>query len=239
MAKRKGSSKESCECVESKSPKGSDSGHPCLKRLGNEFFGQSCTELAKQLLGKVIVRNVCEDSGSAKMLTLSARIVETEAYLGGEDKASHSHKGKKTERNRAMFMSPGTAYVYSIYGMYWCFNVSSAGEGAAVLIRAAEPLDGLETMRKERSARRKTSVKTKELCNGPSKLCQALRICKQLDRTDLTAGEQFYIAEAADRLQVDEQTIVSKPRVGIAYAEEWTDKPLRFFLANNVFVSVK
>ncbi|KAK9534748.1 hypothetical protein VZT92_007173 [Zoarces viviparus] len=103
-------------------------------RLEDDFFKQPCIRLAKALLGKVLVRR-CADGTE-----LRGRIVETEAYLGGEDKASHSAGGKRTERTTAMFMKPGTIYVYPIYGIYLCMNVSSEGEGAAVLLRSLEPL---------------------------------------------------------------------------------------------------
>uniref|UniRef100_UPI001ED82452 DNA-3-methyladenine glycosylase n=1 Tax=Scatophagus argus TaxID=75038 RepID=UPI001ED82452 len=139
------------------------------ERLGEDFFNRSCLSLAKALLGKVLIRR-CADGTE-----LRGRIVETEAYPGGEDKASHSAGGKRTERNTAMFMKPGTIYVYPIYGIYLCMNVSSEGEGAAVLLRSLEPLHGQPVMRQLRAARRKEGsrqLKDKELCNGPSKLCQ-------------------------------------------------------------------
>ncbi|TMS14812.1 DNA-3-methyladenine glycosylase [Larimichthys crocea] len=118
-------------------------------RLGEDFFQQPCLSLSKAFLGKILVRR-CADGTE-----LRGRIVETEAYLGGEDKASHSAGGKRTERNTAMFMQPGTIYVYPIYGIYFCMNVSSEGEGAAVLLRSLEPLQGQPIMRQLRAARRK------------------------------------------------------------------------------------
>ena len=105
-------------------------------QIGREFYSKPTEELAKSLLGKVLYRVL--ESGEV----LSGRIVETEAYLGEIDKACHSYGGKKTERTKPMFMAPGTAYVYIIYGMYHCFNISSGDNGACVLIRALEPISG-------------------------------------------------------------------------------------------------
>uniref|UniRef100_A0A8D0HIG3 DNA-3-methyladenine glycosylase n=1 Tax=Sphenodon punctatus TaxID=8508 RepID=A0A8D0HIG3_SPHPU len=151
---------------------------------------------------------------------LRGRIVETEAYLGGEDKASHSSGGRQTPRNAAMFMKPGTLYVYQIYGIHFCMNVSSQGEGAAVLLRSLEPLQGLDTMRQLRSTQRKGTAKPLkdwELCNGPSKLCHALDINKTFDQRDLVL-------------------LVCTARIGIR--GEWAHKPLRFYIRGNKCVSV-
>ncbi|CAG5897951.1 unnamed protein product [Menidia menidia] len=115
-------------------------------RLGEDFFRQPCISLAKAFLGKVLVRR-CADGTE-----LRGTVVETEAYPGGEDKASHSAGGRRTERNAAMFMKPGTIYVYPIYGIYLCMNVSSEGEGAAVLLRSLEALQGQPVMRELRAA---------------------------------------------------------------------------------------
>ncbi|KAI3359167.1 hypothetical protein L3Q82_002702 [Scortum barcoo] len=143
---------------------------------------------------QVLVRR-CADGAE-----LRGRIVETEAYLGGEDKASHSAGGKHTKRNTAMFMKPGTIYVYPIYGIYLCMNVSSEGEGAAVLLRSLEPLQGQPVMRQLRTARRKEGareLKDKELCNGPSKLCQALDIPRCFDRRDLASDPEVLVIATA------------------------------------------
>lgn len=115
-----------------------------LFRFTEEFYNIPCYELANTLLGKVLVRKF---EGNI----VKGRIVETECYLGGEDKASHSYNGRQTPRNEPMFMPPGTSYVYMTYGMYHCFNISAAEPGAAVLIRALEPLEGLDFMRQLRN----------------------------------------------------------------------------------------
>ncbi|RVE69714.1 hypothetical protein OJAV_G00080550 [Oryzias javanicus] len=204
-------------------------------RLGDDFFQQPCINLAKALLGKVLVRR-CSDGTE-----LRGRIVETESYLGGEDKASHSAGGKRTDRNLAMFMKPGTIYVYPIYGIYLCMNISSEGEGAAVLLRSLESLHGLPVMRELRAARRKESarqLKDKELCNGPSKLCQALNIPRCFDRRDLASDPEVWLERDPDESPIIPQDIVSAPRIGIESHGEWAKKPLRFYLRGHPCVSV-
>ncbi|KAL3876851.1 hypothetical protein ACJMK2_034636 [Sinanodonta woodiana] len=202
-------------------------------RLSFAFFNRPCEELAKALLGKKLVRMIDDKR-------VSGRIVETEAYLGTVDKAAHSYKGKRTDRNAAMFMPPGTAYVYNIYGMYCCMNISSQGEGAAVLLRALEPVEGLETMDSLRACGRITSVLKKNgkgLCNGPSKLCQALGIKKDtINKVDLTVSKDIWLEEGE---AVEDKSILKCKRININYAEEWVDKPLRFYIQENPFVSVK
>lgn len=204
-------------------------------RLGEDFFKQPCISLAKAFLGKVLVRR-CADGAE-----LRGKIVETEAYLGGDDKASHSAGGKRTERNTAMFMKPGTIYVYPIYGMYLCMNVSSEGEGAAVLLRSLEPLQGHSVMKELRTAKRKDGakpLKDKELCNGPSKLCQALNIPRCFDRRDLASDPEVWL-ERDPGAGPDACNIVSASRIGIESHGEWAKKPLRFYILGHPCVSVR
>ncbi|XP_075942492.1 DNA-3-methyladenine glycosylase [Anarhichas minor] len=204
-------------------------------RVEEDFFKQPCIRLAKAFLGKVLVRR-CADGTE-----LRGRIVETEAYLGGEDKASHSAGGKRTERTTAMFMKPGTIYVYPIYGIYLCMNVSSEGEGAAVLLRSLEPLQGQPVMRQLRTARRKEGarqLKDKELCNGPSKLCQALNIPRCFDRRDLASDPDVWLEREPDTNPAEPHDIVSAPRIGIESHGEWAKKPWRFYLRGHHCVSV-
>ncbi|XP_033749821.1 putative 3-methyladenine DNA glycosylase isoform X2 [Pecten maximus] len=212
-----------------------NSGFEADKRLSSSFYKKSCLQLARNLLGQVLVRR-CPTSGGL----LCGKVVETEAYLGNEDKAAHSYKGKKTEKNSAMFMDPGTAYVYNIYGMYCCFNISSEGEGAAVLLRAIEPIQGLEAMTCNRSNQRKEgskALKTKDLCNGPSKFCQALAISKNaINKQDLVSSPDIWMV-AGD--QIDDQHVVNSKRINIGYAEEFVDKPYRFYILDNKCVSVR
>nr|XP_026241115.1 DNA-3-methyladenine glycosylase isoform X1 [Urocitellus parryii] len=206
--------------------------HPA--RLGTEFFDQPAIPLARAFLGQVLVRRLADGT------ELRGRIVETEAYLGPEDEAAHSRGGRQTTRNRGMFMKPGTLYVYIIYGMYFCMNVSSQGDGACVLLRALEPLGGLETMRQLRNNLRKgtlsRTLKDRELCNGPSKLCQALAIDKSFDQRDLAQDEAMWLEYGL--LGPSRPAVVAAARVGIGNAGEWTQKPLRFYFQGSPWVSV-
>jgi len=197
-------------------------------KLSRDFYTRhSCEGLAKALLGKRLVRLM-------EGTRLSARIVETEAYLGFEDKASHSYKGRRTPRNEAMFMEPGTAYVYSIYGCYVCFNISSQGSGAAVLLRALEVLEGVEQVKAARPA--STKANDKHLANGPSKLCQALSLTKDgHNQRDTVTCPDLWLE---DDLDIDPDMIVAAPRIGLGpSAEEWGDKPLRFYVLGHPCVS--
>lgn len=194
------------------------------RRCGAVFFDRPCEELAKSLLGCALFRDLDGDS-------CWGRVVETEAYLGGEDKAAHSYDGKRTERNEAMYMPAGTAYVYSIYGMHRCFNISSRGDGAAVLIRALEPLGGVANMK----TRRRGVRKEKDLCNGPAKLCKALGIGKECDRLDLVTSEVLWVELPEGAVPWGE--VVESGRIGVQYAGEWADRPLRFYLKDCPYVS--
>ncbi|XP_072044343.1 DNA-3-methyladenine glycosylase-like [Amphiura filiformis] len=202
-------------------------------RLGQTFYNQPCIKLAKALLGQTLVRIL--DDGSR----LSGTIVETESYMGTEDSAAHTYQGHKSNKNLAMYMAPGTTYVYLIYGMYSCLNISSKGEGCAVLIRGLEPSEGLDTMTTHRKKRRKDTsrpLKPKDLCSGPGKLTEALNINKTLlDKKDLSTDTMMWI-ESGD--SVDAAEIVACPRIGIDYATpEWVAKPLRFYIKGNSCVS--
>ena len=177
------------------------------------------------------------DSNASEQ-TRWGRIVETEAYLGGEDKASHSYRGRRTSRNEAMYMPPGTAYVYTIYGMHSCFNISSCGEGAAVLVRALEPLWGIADMR---TARKASTKGTKNLCNGPAKLCQALGIDKSFNQLNMTSSSsRVWVESLKPESGTENYEVVETTRIGIDYAgEEWAKKLLRFYIKDSPFVSKK
>lgn len=148
-----------------------------------------------------------------------ARIVEVEAYIGAHDLASHSSKGV-TPRTAVMYGPPGHAYVYLIYGMHHCMNVVTEpeGNGAAVLLRAVEPVTGIEGNTR-----------------GPGLLCRALGIDKHLNGHNLLSKD-FYIADAPSDERI---AIVSRPRIGVAYAAEWADAPLRFYIEGNAWISKK
>ena len=160
----------------------------------------------------------------------SGIIVETEAYRGPQDRASHAYGGRRTNRTETMYGIGGTAYVYFVYGMYNQFNVvTNVNEiPHAVLVRALEPLDGIELMRKRRPGQ-----SDRNLTSGPGKLCIALGIDRTHDRADLL-GDDIWIEEGRG---VSRSSIASGPRIGIDYAEEWIDRPWRFWIKNNPFVS--
>lgn len=202
-----------------------------MTRLARSFYQRDPVTLARALLGQVLVR-VLEDG-----TRLSGRIVETEAYLGVIDRAAHSYGGRRTARNRAMWGPAGHAYLYFTYGMHHCMNVVSEGpeRPSAVLLRALEPLEGLEAMRRHRAVRISAArLRDTALCSGPARLAQALCLDRSLDGADLVAGEVLYIERGA---RVAPASIVATPRIGIACAGEWADKPLRFHLAGNPHLS--
>jgi DNA-3-methyladenine glycosylase len=196
--------------------------------LTNEFFRIDTECVAKQLLGCTLVHVV---NGTR----LSGTIVETEAYLGAEDLGCHSARGRTT-RTEVMFGPPGHAYIYLIYGMYNCLNAVTRPEGEpeAVLIRAIEPVSGTDSMRTNRRSRRSGRIPTDEnLTNGPGKLCAALAIDRALNGVSLL-GEDLWIESGKI---VPPHETASGPRIGIEYAEEWKEKPLRFWIRGNPFVS--
>lgn len=188
------------------------------RRLGRGFYCQPTLRVAKELLGKYLVVN-------RRGKRLSGRIVEVEAYRGPYDPASHAYRGM-TPRNRIMFGEAGHAYVYFTYGMYYCLNVITERKGfpAGVLIRALEPSEGIEIMKK-----RRRKEKLEELTSGPGKLCQAMGIDKSLYGADLT-GKTIYVEDRGEK----EGRIVSAHRIGI---DEGKEKKWRFYLKDNRFVS--
>lgn len=210
------------------------------ERLGKDFYQVLCEDLARNLLGQILVRALPAGEGDKGEMVMKGEIVETEAYLGGSDKASHSHGGRRTERNEAMYMEAGTAYVYSVYGVHCCFNVSSSGDGAAVLVRALQPLQGEEKMRQFRvrtaKGRPPRRLSTQDLCSGPAKLCSAMQIDKGLNKVDLSSSQALWVESGEETERP--RAVVSCPRVGVDYAGEWANKPLRFYLADRAtFVS--
>jgi DNA-3-methyladenine glycosylase len=182
-----------------------------MQTLPHSFYDRDAESVARDLLGKLIVRRVDHRE-------LIGRIVETEAYLGPHDLAAHSSKGR-TARTEVMFGPPGHAYVYLIYGMHHCLNVvTGPGDHAsAVLIRALEPLENLS-----------------DTASGPGRLCRALQIDRRLNGHDLTRGE-LVVAQAEGFPEPRE--IVARARVGVGYAGEWASKPLRFYIAGNAYIS--
>ena len=195
-----------------------------MHKLPRDFYDRDTIEVAKDLLGKHLVHV----SGGVERV---GRIVEVEAYLGPHDLAAHSAKGL-TPRTKPMFGPPGHAYVYLIYGIYHCMNVVTQEEGLAeaVLLRGAEPLRGIESMR----VRRPKAKRDYELMNGPGKICQALDVDKRLDGESLS-GETLWLTKRD--IEVTEDDIAVSPRIGVENAGEAARWPLRFFLRGNRFVS--
>jgi DNA-3-methyladenine glycosylase len=181
-----------------------------MKRLGRRFYDRDTAVVAQELLGKYLVHVV---RGTARI----GRIVETEAYLGPHDLAAHSARGL-TERTKTMFGPPGHAYVYMIYGMYFCMNVVTEREGhaSAVLLRALEPVENVVGR-----------------TQGPGLLCRAMGIDRRLNGYDLVSAN-LYIAETAKGETV---SIVKRPRIGVDYAGAWARRLLRFYIRGNPFVS--
>ncbi len=184
--------------------------------------------MARALIGQRLVR-VLEDGSR-----LGGLIVETEAYLGPADQAAHTRNGHRSDRNASMWADGGTAYVYFTYGLHHCFNVVTGrrGEGTAVLIRALEPVEGVERMR----ANRPKARSTRDLCRGPARLCQAMAIDRTLDGVDLVLGDGLFI-EQLRRRALPARRIGVSARIGVGYAGAWATRPLRFFQLDDPFVS--
>lgn len=182
--------------------------------------------VAKDLLGKLLVAPAPNGE------RVSGKIVEVEAYRGPEDRASHAYGGRRTKRTETMYGTGGVAYVYFVYGMYNQFNVVSnvANVPHAILVRALEPVEGIEIMRERRQTH-----SDRNLTSGPGKLCIAMGIDRALDGADLL-GERVWLEEFET---VSSRQIAKGPRIGIDYAQEWINKPWRFWIRDNTYVSRK
>jgi DNA-3-methyladenine glycosylase len=181
-----------------------------VRKLPRSFYDRKTVEVARDLLGKWLVHR---SDGVERV----GRIVEVEAYLGPHDLAAHSSKGL-TERTKVMFGPPGHAYVYFVYGMYYCVNVVTEpeGHGSAVLLRALEPVKNIQ-----------------DRTSGPGLLCRAMGIDKRLNGMDLLSDELFVCRPPAGA----PVTIAKRPRVGVDYARHWAKRHLRFYVKGNPFVS--
>jgi DNA-3-methyladenine glycosylase len=186
------------------------------------FFRRPAEVVAPELLGMIVVSWIGDE------LT-EGRIVETEAYLGYDDPASHGYLHRRNARNAALFGPAGSWYVYLSYGMHWCSNLvcQRTGLASAVLLRALEPLAGLDIMR-----RRRGRVSDRELCSGPGRLCQALGISRELDGQRIARSS--VIVRRPD--QLEEMRVAATPRIGITKAADW---PLRFHIAGSPWASRK
>ena len=196
-------------------------------KLSTDFYLRNVTTVAKDLLGKIIV-HVHNDN------ILSAKIVEVEAYQGETDEASHSYGGI-SERNKVMFDTGGKLYVYLIYGIYFCANVvtGNAGQGDAVLIRAVEPIDGIDLMFNNRKRKtRKNNLSKQKLTNGPAKFCEAFNIGKEHNGLSLNGNKVFLL----NNKTIEDKKIKTTTRIGISKSKElkW-----RFYIKDNIFVSHK
>ena len=191
------------------------------RTLKSKDFAGDALEVARRLIGATLLVD-----------GVGGVIVETEAY-DMSDAAAHTHRGP-TERNRAMFGPPGHAYIYLIYGLHWCLNLVTgpAGFPAAVLLRALEPLEGLDRMRALRPAARKDTL----LASGPARLCQSLAVDGSLNGADVCqpAGEVWVEDRGLPR-----RRIVTAPRIGVDYAGAWASKPYRFLDASSFHVSIR
>lgn len=199
--------------------------HRLRSPLPRSFYVRPTLTVAKDLLGKYLVRRLQEKR-------LVGKIVEVEAYLGEKDPASHAYRGK-TKRNEVMFKEGGHLYVYFTYGMHFCCNVvtEEEGKGRAVLLRAVEPLESIEVMKRNRSfdADRKDYW---NLSNGPAKLCEAFGIQREMNGIDLTGDELFLM----DGETINRSAIGTSSRIGIRDGKE---KKWRFFARGNPFASSK
>jgi len=195
------------------------------EKLPRDFYLQDTVTVARSLLGCVLWHRIGRE-------LLAARIVETEAYLGANDAASHARRGLRSDRNQSMYLEGGHAYVYLSYGMHWCMNVVCQEEdiAEAVLLRAAIPVSGVEAMRK----RRPKAKNDYELMNGPGKVCMALGIDKSCDGERLDGRTLFLTKRDLDVR--DEEIAISK-RIGVENSGDAAHWPLRFFLLGNRYVS--
>lgn len=192
------------------------------KPIPRDFFKRHTVSVAKDLLGHFLVRKLGENY-------LVGKIVEVEAYRGEDDPGSHAYRGV-TPRTKIMFGEPGHAYVYLIYGMYYCLNVTTEPEGkaGAVLFRAVEPIEGIEIMKRNRSVN-----DLRKLTNGPARLTIAMQIDRSLNGIDMTKIGPLFIAENPEKGDFE---IVETTRIGIKVGLE---KPWRFYIKSNPFVSKK
>ena len=194
--------------------------------LKRQFYERETLTVAKELLGKYLVHETYEG-------VMIGKIVETEAYKGPEDKASHAFGNLRTKRTEVQFGPKGHAYVFQIYGMYYCLNVTCGnvqGKPEAILVRALEPVSGIEIMTRRR---RLSNSRASNLTNGPGRLCIAMDISTEQNGADLCA-EPLHIDREANMHQAD---IIKTTRINVDYAEEWKSLPWRFYIKNNDFVS--
>lgn len=201
-----------------------------MARLPHEFYNRDTVQVAQDLLGKYIVRTLNGE-------LLIGRITETEAYIGRCDKACHAYNYRRTQRTETLFMAPGHAYIYLIYGMYHCLNfvTEPEGEPAAVLIRAVEPVVGMDTIYRLRFGDKPlTPYRMKHFMDGPGKVCKGLSLTRCENGQDLMEDSLFVCDTLAELgitpMEPQKERLCAGPRIGIDYAEEARDFPWRFWL---------
>ena len=202
-----------------------------MARLSRDFFDRDTLTVSRELLGKYLCRRL--ESGEL----LALRLTETEAYIGRCDKACHAYGGRRTARTEPLFLPPGHAYIYLIYGMYHCLNLVTEPEGepAAVLLRAGEAVLGGDTIRRLRFGDAPwNAYRRKNFLNGPGKLCEGLSLTRAQNGMDLM-GDTLFLCDDPPDLGLPppepaHETIRTSPRIGIDYAEEARDFPWRFEL---------
>ena len=204
-----------------------------MARLSREFYLGDTVETARNLLGKYLVRVL-----DGRLL--AGRITETEAYIGRCDKACHAYNYRRTDRTSTLYMAPGHAYVYLIYGMHHCLNfvTEPEGEPAAVLIRSVEPAAGLDAICRLRYGKgpgELTAYQRKNFLNGPGKLCKGFSIAREQNGLDLVEGSALFACDRPEDAGLPpagplRERICSGPRIGVDYAEEARDFPWRFWL---------
>ena len=201
-----------------------------MARLSRDFYAGDTVAIAQALLGKLLVRRL---DGQL----LAGRITETEAYIGRCDKACHAYNYRRTPRTETLFLAPGHAYIYLIYGMYHCLNfvTEPEGEPAAVLLRAVEPVAGLETIQRLRFGDKPlTPYRLRNFLNGPGKVCQGFGLTRAQNGLDLT-GDELFLCDGPEDLGLPcpaprRERICRGPRIGVDYAQEARDFPWRFWL---------
>lgn len=201
-----------------------------MPKLTHDFYNGDTVTIARSLLGKYLVRDL-------DGVLLAGRITETEAYIGRCDKACHAYQYRRTPRTETLFMAPGHAYLYLIYGMYHCLNfvTEPEGEPAAVLLRGLEPTAGADTMRRLRFGDAPwNAYRRKNFLNGPGKVCEAMALTRAQNRLDLT-GDTLFLCDSMTDIGLEDpilppERICTGKRIGVDYAEEAKDFPWRFWL---------
>lgn len=203
-----------------------------MTRLSRDFYLGDTVEIARNLLGRCLVRRIGED-------ILVCRITETEAYVGRTDKACHAYGGRRTQRTEVMFGEAGHAYIYFTYGMHHCLNfvTEPVGEASAVLIRGLEPVLGFDIMSQNRFGKpyaEQSAYQRKNFLNGPGKVTKALALTREQNGLDLTRSELLFVTDSPDAFGItmpeSSFDICCGKRIGIDYAEEAVDFPWRFWI---------